>query len=75
MPTHPDDRRLRGPWKNRHRSLVRCLRLVRFLNGRRWMPRIEVMASEIGVSTRTVSRYLDALEEAHYELPPRAEKP
>lgn len=55
----------------RYQSLVRCLRLARFLVGRRYLPPYPEMAREIGCSVRTVRRYIEAFEEARCPLPPR----
>jgi len=54
----------------RNRTLVRCLRLWRELDGRRVLPSLEELAREHGVSTRTIRRDLAALEEAYYAVPP-----
>ena len=55
----------------RHAPLVRCLKLVRILSGRRYMPDVGDIASELECSRRTVFRYLVALEEAGFPLPRR----
>jgi predicted DNA-binding transcriptional regulator YafY len=57
----------------RHQPLIRCLRLVRFLEGRRHLPSLSVMARELGVCERTIRRYLAALEEAYWSLPAKAD--
>ena len=54
----------------RNRTLVRCLRLWRELDGRRVLPPLQEMAREHGVSTRTIRRDLAALEAAHVPIPP-----
>ena len=53
----------------RCQPLVRCLRLARYLDGRRYLPTAGEMAREVGVCERTVWRYVTALEEAQWPLP------
>jgi predicted DNA-binding transcriptional regulator YafY len=47
----------------RNKQLVRCLQLQRAL--RRAFRTLDSLAQEFGVTTRTIRRDLDALEEAH----------
>ena len=47
----------------RYTSLARCLRLARLLSERQDRPSVSEMAREIGVSERTVFRYLAVLAE------------
>lgn len=56
--------------ETRYASLERALRLALLLNGRPFCPPIADMAKEIGVSTRTTYRYLDALSIAGFTVPP-----
>jgi predicted DNA-binding transcriptional regulator YafY len=53
----------------RHQPLVRCLRLARYLEGRRYLPTLDAMAHELRVHQRTVRRYVAALEEAQWPVP------
>jgi predicted DNA-binding transcriptional regulator YafY len=45
--------------------------LLRLLDGKRVMPAMSDLARELGVSHRTVYRYLDAVEQAGWPLPRR----
>lgn len=55
---------------DRHRSLVKCLQLADWLKHQAVRPDLRTMAARLDVSTRTVIRYLIALENAGYPLPP-----
>jgi predicted DNA-binding transcriptional regulator YafY len=45
--------------------------LLLTLQNKRRMPHVEWLASELGVTTRTVYRYLNAVEQAGWPLPTR----
>lgn len=62
-----------APMPNINRNIVAryVVRLLRVLDGKRYMPRLEDIAAEMGVSKRTVCRYLDALELEGWPLPKR----
>lgn len=53
-------------------AIVRVLKFAADMAGRRRMPPIPHLAQTYGVHRRTVHRYLNALEEARYPMPPRA---
>jgi len=54
----------------RGRTLVRILRLWSLINGRRFRPAVAHLSRELGVTSRTIYRDLNALEEAHWPVPP-----
>lgn len=54
----------------RNTTVVRCLRLWAFLQGRRTRPGTRELSAHYGVSYRTIARDLEALEEAHFKVPP-----
>lgn len=43
--------------------------LIRLLEGRRYMPTRAELARQLGLSKRSITRYVNALEEAHWPLP------
>lgn len=43
--------------------------LIRYCGHRRYLPELEVLARGLGCSTRTVRRYLTALENAGFDVP------
>jgi predicted DNA-binding transcriptional regulator YafY len=51
-------------------QLVRNIKLMRLLEGRRYRPSLLELASQFQVTTRTIRRDLKALEEAHVPVPP-----
>lgn len=51
-------------------QLVRNIKLMRFLEGRRYRPSLDALAQRFDVCTRTIRRDLKALEEAHVPIPP-----
>ncbi len=53
----------------RNVALIRCLRLMRRLEGCRVRPDLEALATEYHVSTRTIRRDLIALSEAGVPVP------
>lgn len=53
----------------RNAGLLRVLRLLRRLEGARYVQSLESLANEYGVTTRTIRRDLVLLEEAGYRLP------
>lgn len=57
--------------EGRTAELRRMARILLMLMGQERMPNIRWMAATLDVSTRTVRRYLDALEEAGWKLPAR----
>lgn len=59
------------PTESRHAIARRLCALVRYLDGRRFMPDVKVIARGLGVSHRTIYRDLDALEQAGFVLPKR----
>jgi predicted DNA-binding transcriptional regulator YafY len=54
----------------RIRTLVRTLKLWRFLEGRSSRPELDELADMFGVSSRTIRRDLAALTEVHLPVPP-----
>lgn len=59
------------PNMNRGAIAKQTVQLIRLLEGRRYMPTHAWLADEMRVTTRTVRRYLDALEQAGWPLPQR----
>lgn len=59
------------PVQNSDRGRVarNIARLMWRLNGRRRLPPVSVLAADLGVSRRTVWRYLKAIEEAGWPVP------
>lgn len=57
--------------RGRNQIALRLAALVRLLIGRRYMPPVADLASELEVTPRTVYRDLVALEAAHWPLPRR----
>lgn len=57
----------------RNDSLVRVLKLVKYLDGKHCVPPTEQLAQEFQVSHRTIYRDLAALEDAQHPLPRRSE--
>lgn len=55
----------------RYQQLVRLLRLWKRIDGLHRLPKVDDLAADLGVSARTVRRYLAVLEEAHLAVPPR----
>lgn len=55
----------------RNQIARRLCALVRYLDGRRYMPEMEFLARGLGCSHRTLYRDLAALEEAGFILPKR----
>ena len=49
----------------------RLAALLLYTNTCRWRPTLKTMARGLGVSERTARRYLDALEESGWPMPPR----
>ena len=50
--------------------MVRAIRLVQLLEGRRVRPTIPDIARELGVSYRNAIRWINAAQEAHLPIPP-----
>lgn len=57
--------------RGRLRLASRLARLILRLMGLRYMPDMQVMAAELGVSQRTLYRDLAALEAGGWQLPRR----
>ena len=57
-----------GP-RGRQATLKRALRMAKRLEGLRYAPSIHLLAAEFGVSSRTIRRDFQALEEAGFEMP------
>lgn len=58
---------------SRLNMVMRLTNLIERLRSCHMMPPLRELAQDVGVSTRTVVRYLDALEYAGYPLPQRPE--
>ena len=58
-------------FEGREAVVRRVAALLLYTNTSRWMPSSRTMARGLGVSVRTVNRYLAAIEEAGWPLPPR----
>lgn len=56
---------------DRARIARQVVQLLRLVQGQRYMPDMAGMARELGVSRRTVCRYVDAIEQAGWPLPKR----
>lgn len=57
--------------EQRHRALDKCLRLATLLAGQTALPPFEQLAAKLGgCSTRTIRRYLVALQRAGWTVPP-----
>ncbi len=54
----------------RNQVAVRIVRLIRRLEGLRVRPNVHLLAEEFHVDKRTIYRDFEALEEAHFPLPP-----
>lgn len=59
------------PVEHRHAIARRLCALVRYMDGRRYMPDMAILARGLNVSHRTLYRDLAALEEAGFILPRR----
>ena len=57
--------------EGRDRVARRIVTLIRRLEGHRYMPPLRELVEHLGVSERTVCRYLDAIEHAGWPLPKR----
>lgn len=58
--------------RDRGRIARQVARLLRVIEGRRTLPTLDALAGELGVSRRTVIRYLDAIEQAGWPVPRRS---
>lgn len=56
--------------ENRYEQLVRVLQLLQRIEGRSYCPPLTTLARDLGVCTRTVRRYLDAMSRAGLAVPP-----
>lgn len=54
----------------RYEQLTRIIQLMRRLEGRRYCPSMPELARDLGVCTRTVRRYLEAMSRAGLWVPP-----
>lgn len=59
----------------RYRQLARVLRLLRRIEREEQCPRLEVLAGQLQVSTRTVRRDLEALRAVGEHVPPMPPPP
>lgn len=57
--------------EGRDRVARRVVALILRLQGHRYMPPLRALVDHLGVSERTVCRYLDAIEQAGWPLPRR----
>ncbi len=57
--------------EGRDRVARRVVALIRLLQGHRYMPPLRELVDCLGVSERTVCRYLDAIEQAGWPMPKR----
>lgn len=55
--------------EHRYRQLIRCLRLLRLVEGQRRVVDLEMLANQLRVSTRTIKRDLAALAMAGEDVP------
>lgn len=60
---------LPAPNRDRARIARHVARLMWKLQGRRRLPPVDALAADLGVSSRTVWRYLRAIEEAGWPVP------
>lgn len=54
---------------SRDEMAYRFAALIRYCGHRRYLPPLEVIARGLNCSTRTVRRYLEALEQAGFDVP------
>ena len=55
--------------RGRSAAVKRVLRLWQLLDGRRYLPPLSHLATELGVTTRTVRRDIAVLEELYFRVP------